>query len=203
MKTLKLFLLALFVSFGFSSCDKEEDVSLRDGIDDTYLIEMEMDGKSLILREGKDSYRSVGTADIKAVGSRCIRGANMLIAKETTLEKSFQVSIQNIADSCPPNNDYVEALYQVGEYPFARQTETQEVDGVVIVYTDIAGKEWASNLGEADQTGSHFEIVSHESIDHSKYKYETEAVFNCRLYNDEGGVMVLTNGRIKSRSVAK
>jgi hypothetical protein len=203
MKTLKLLLLALFVSFGFSSCEKEDDLSLSDGIDDSYLVEVEMDGKSLILREGKDGYRSVATADKKALVNRCLRDASMIIAKETTLDKSFQVFIQNIADACPPGNDYVEGLYRVGEYPFAKQTETQEADGVVILYTDIAGVEWASNRGSADQTGSHFEIVSHELINHSKYKYETEAVFNCKLYTEDGKEMMLTNGRINSRSVRK
>jgi hypothetical protein len=203
MKTLKLFLLALLVSFSFSSCDKEDDPSLNEGIDDSYFVEVEMNGKLLILPEGKDGYRSVATTGLQAVGSRCIKISNMLLAKETTLENSMQVSIQKIVDTCPVNNTSVEDLYQVGEYPFAKKEETQEADGVVILYTDIAGTEWSTNRGSQDQTGSHFEIVAHRSIESKDYKYETEAVFNCKLYNDKGGEMVLTNGRINSRSVRK
>lgn len=208
MKTWKLLTLALFATFGFSSCDKEEDVPLTDAVDESYLVEVDIDGKSMILQEGKDGYFSFGSTGKFSGTGFCVEGATMIIGRYQEvkkegmdLKKSFHVKMQRYRRACSADYAYVESLYQVGEHPFAQNAESPEATGVEILYIDPNGIHWSTTKGSQNQTGSHFELTSHQNIKSKIYKSETEAVFNCTLYNDAGEEIILTNGRIKARSV--
>ena len=208
MKTLKILTLALLAAFSFTSCDKEEDEPLSEGVDERYVIEVELDGQAMVLREGKDDYYSFGTTGNTSGTGFCVEGASMVIGKYYDLRKTnaklkdaFYLTFQRYAKACSADKSYVEGLYRVGSYPFAKDAESRDATGVVILYTDANGVDWATNKGSQDQSDSHFEVTAHQPIKSKIYKYETDAVFNCTLYNDAGEAIVLTNGRIKARSV--
>ncbi|MHC2991425.1 hypothetical protein OB13_07455 [Pontibacter sp. HJ8] len=208
MKTLRILTLALFAAFSFSSCDKEEDEPLSEGVDDRYAIEAELDGQAVVLREGKDGYFNFGSTGKTSGDGFCLNRATMIIGKyhdvsktNTKLKDTFQVTIQRYARVCSADNSYEKGLYQVGEYPFAKDATDRDANGVVILYTDVNGVDWSTNRGSQDQSGSRFEVTAHQPIKSKIYQYETDAVFNCRLYNDAGEAIVLTKGRIKARSI--
>jgi hypothetical protein len=208
MKTLRILTLALLAAFSFSSCDKEEEEPISEGVDERYAIEAELDGKALVLREGKDGYYNFGNTGKTSGTGFCLEGATLVIGKyydlskgNTKLKDSFHVTIQRHARACSADYSYVEGLYRVGEYPYAKDAKSRDATGVVILYTDADGVDWATNKGSQDQSGSRFKLTAHQPIKSKIYKNETDAVFNCTLYNDAGDAMVLTNGRIKARSV--
>ncbi|HMJ48702.1 MAG TPA: hypothetical protein VK498_15325 [Ferruginibacter sp.] len=70
-------------------------------------------------------------------------------------------------------------------------------NGVSIVWYDLNGKSWYSDPSD-DQTGRSFKITS--SVDgppstNSNYQVTITAEFNCKLYNSNGDVKTLTNGK--------
>ncbi|WP_018478344.1 hypothetical protein [Pontibacter roseus] len=208
MKTLRILTLVLLAAFSFSSCSKEEDEPYHEGLDDRYVLEAELDGNAVVLQEGKDGYSSFGSAGKTSGTGFCLDAASMIIGRyselskaNTKLKNAFQVTLQRHATTCSANDSYMRGLYRVGEYPFAKDTNDPNATGVVILYTDAHGIDWATNKGSQDQTASRFEVTQHQAIKSKIYQFETEAVFNCTLYNDAGEAMVLTNGRIMARSV--
>lgn len=124
----------------------------------------------------------------------------MQLAKGETNLKSFKVVIQKTLTECATGCEQLGDLFGVRTYTYARNSTTG-TDGVVISYLDVDGTLWSSNLGTAEQTGSSFKIVAHEDKVLSRSRKRTQAIFNCNLYNGSGGVLVLTNGRINSRSL--
>lgn len=202
MEKIGLLVLTVLVAFGFSSCNMHDDISLNDGVDESLYVEVEMDGKSLILQEGKDGYMSRASSGKSSTSSNCMDEQMMMISKGDDMKKSFTVKMREYASSCATHCSQLENMYRIGSYQFCKNAAGVNMSGVVIAFTDSDGTYWASDLGTADQSGSRFEIVSHRSMKHKMYRNQTEAVFNCKLYNARGDEMLLTNGKMKSRSVA-
>mgnify|MGYP005756118151 CR=1 FL=1 len=196
-------MLAVLCVIGFSSCDKEETEPKGEQVD--LYFEADMDGKSLLLPEGKDGYESQAVAYEPTAISGCVDRQAMRLAKGLDLKKSLEVALVKGTENCMTTCEQVEEMFQVGSYPFRRlSTEGGEgtVSGVVIRYTDVNGKIWSTDFGSGDQTGSSFSIVEHKAnaVD-TKSKKITTAEFNCKLYDGSGSEIVLENGRIVSRSV--
>lgn len=201
MDKIRLLALAVLVAFGLSSCNMHDDISLNDGVDESLFVEVDMNGKSLILREGKDGYMSRASSGRSQNSSTCMEEQMMVISKEGDMNKSFTVKIREFAGSCATHCGQIENMFKIGSYGFCKNAAGPDMNGVVIAFTDSDGTYWASDLGTANQSGSRFEVVSHRTMRHKMYKNQTEAVFNCKLYNAKGDEMLLTNGRMKSRSV--
>ena len=72
-------------------------------------------------------------------------------------------------------------------------------DGITIAWRDPAGKLWTSFNGLADQTGSFFTIAKNELIKPAGYGPLTAvtAKFDCKLYDNSGHVLHITNGRFR------
>jgi hypothetical protein len=201
MEKMKLLALAFLVAVGFNSCNMHDNISLNDGVDESFFVEFNMNGKSLILREGKDGYMSRASSSKSNNPSNCMEEQMMVISKEADINKSFTVKMREYASSCATQCSQIENMYKVGSYSFCKNAAEPSMNGVVIAFTDHEGTYWASDLGNADQSNSRFEIMSHRPMNHKMYRNQTEAVFSCRLYNEKGDEMLLTDGKMKSRSV--
>src|SRR5690606_14976501 len=111
---------ALLVTFGLSSCEKDDDLSLSENIDESYFVEVEMDGKKLVLREGKDGYLSGGQAMKGGGDGVCSEGSRMIITKSQDQKKSFWVSLERTGVNCAQDWSYESGLYQIGSYAYSK-----------------------------------------------------------------------------------
>lgn len=211
MKKSKRFaaLLLMCCAVGFSSCDKEETTPQTETEVDLgnarfYFI-ADMNGKTLILPEGKDGYESHALAYEPMRVSGCVDRQAMRLAKGAELKKSLEVSFIKRAENCITDCSQVQDMYKVGTYTFGKlQTVPAEVvvDGVVIRYTDVNGKIWSTDFGTGNQAGSSFRITEHtNNTSDSRSQKVTTAEVNCKLYDGSGEEILLTNGKIVSRSV--
>jgi hypothetical protein len=70
-------------------------------------------------------------------------------------------------------------------------------EGIEISWVDKDAKEWSSNSSPGTQTGSNFSIESSEGYHDflGNYVVKFTAIFNCKLYDDAGNFITLTNGK--------
>ncbi|MBS1934521.1 MAG: hypothetical protein JST96_11020 [Bacteroidetes bacterium] len=97
-------------------------------------------------------------------------------------------------------NRWLTNNYAIGDYDyFDKNNSLTEKNGIVLVWTDKNGTKWQTNFG--DQTGSSFKIIKSETWQGQNSGYITSisitAVFNCKLYDNNGNVKLLTNGRLR------
>jgi hypothetical protein len=119
---------------------------------------------------------------------------------------------------------FIDSFFRAGNYSYAKLTgrdttytsilnpdadrpRTQQLlgDGIHLIWFDSTGKVWQTCSGIADQTGSYFTITKNEFAPfdffpgYSDYTEKTSvsAKFDCNLYNGEGNVLHLTNGRFR------
>jgi hypothetical protein len=113
------------------------------------------------------------------------------------------------------------SFFQPGDYGYARTgmdttitylgdtatifgnplTKTLLTDGINLFWTDSAGKIWETFAGSADQTGSYFTIIKNQPYSNSNPNYANYTIittaFDCKLYDGQGGVIHLTNGKFR------
>lgn len=201
MKRLQLFLLAVLVTLGLNACEKKETSPVMEVTDPTMSASFELDGRALLLPEGKDGYMSTAVAERSVTATGCLEKQGMQLAVGQSTIKSLRVTLQKQLSACATSCTELESLFALGTYAYAGNDPTSTANGVVVSYRDVDGTLWSTDLGTADQTGSSFEIVGHEDHLHDVSKKKTQALFNCKLYNANGQVQTLTNGLITSRSV--
>lgn len=198
-------LIAALIAFcsvlAFSSCDKDEELKLTREL----YFEAEMDGKSLLLPEGKDGYESRATIQLTANALGCRESQTMKFTKPNDTKKSLEISIVKQQTSCVSDCVQSKAMLQEGAYAFRREATSSDqimVDGVIIRYTDIYGKVWSTEYGTADQANSNFVLtdVEENTMDDASEMLAT-AEFNCTLYDGDGNRITVTNGKIVSRSI--
>ncbi|NEM97002.1 hypothetical protein [Pontibacter burrus] len=203
-KLLTATVFALCSMFAFSSCDSEDDVDLvlTDG---RLYFEAEMNGKMLLLPEGKDGYVSKAFVQTEATTAGCAEIQQVQLARNNEVRKSIQIAFIEQRTSCKTNCDKSKAMLHTGNYSFGRLKTYADVpmaDGVVIRYTDIDGKVWSTDYGTADQNNSSFMVtdVNVNTADKKSLMLVT-AEFNCTLYDEAGSQIQITNGKVVSRSI--
>ncbi len=189
------------------SVPKEEDTGPKeeDIANATFYLTARMNDTPLIFIEGTEGYESHAVAYKPIINNGCLEIQSMRMARGLDLKKSLEVRFVERAETCKTECSQIKAMYKVGTYNFGRIDSPSGIlntNGVIISYIAPDGKVWSSGSGNADQTGSSFRIVEHKdnSLD-SKSSSITTAEFNCKLYDGSGKVIILTHGKIVSRSV--
>lgn len=196
-------LFALCSVFALSSCGSEEDsVSTTTG---TLYFQADMNGKTLLLPEGKDGYLSKAFVHNEATASGCAEIQHMQVAKSNDIAKSIDISFIERRGSCTTDCAQSKAMLKTGDYNFGSLENKSDViieDGVVIRYTDVNGKVWSTDFGAGDQSNSSFKVtkVAANTLDNSSQMLTT-AEFECMLYDEAGNEMEITNGMVVSRSI--
>jgi hypothetical protein len=77
------------------------------------------------------------------------------------------------------------------------------MDGVRVSYYGTDQVEWATDKGTADQTGSTFSIISRTPLPNPTQvaNYSILVEFSCKLYDDNGNMMTLTDGSMRGKAV--
>lgn len=86
-------------------------------------------------------------------------------------------------------------FFPVGSFPYSAPNS---MEGIHIVWVDKNEKIWETNNNPGTQTGSDFSITSVEDYHNifGAYVVKFSATFNCKLYDDAGNSITLTNGKI-------
>ncbi|MDE3213355.1 MAG: hypothetical protein KGM98_08980 [Bacteroidota bacterium] len=74
-------------------------------------------------------------------------------------------------------------------------TDTLLSPGINMLYSDNKGVLWQTFWGSTDQTGSYFTIQSVKTVKTSPLVCMVTASFACKLYDQHGNVLTLTNGK--------
>ena len=185
-----------------SSCEKDE--SDAKPVTSLY-FEADMDGKSMLLPEGKDGYESKASVHTTANALGCIEVQSMQLSKAADSRKSYEVHFVKQKSACTSDCTQSKAMLQEGAYTFGRETTSSDevaVDGVIIRYTDIYGKVWSTDFGAANQSNSSFTVTNVEAntMD-DKSEMLATAEFSCTLYDGDGNETLVTNGKLVSRSI--
>lgn len=77
------------------------------------------------------------------------------------------------------------------------ETKTLLTPGINIIWNDANGTNWETCKGTADQAGSYFTITSVKVIQAVPLACVITANFACKLYDGNGNVINLTNGRFR------
>jgi hypothetical protein len=134
------------------------------------------------------------------------------ISNTLTLERPYQYP-SNFGDSFFVAGNYTysvrthdTAFNYLGAPPdtvtsFTHQLKLLTV-GVNLFWQDSTGTIWQTINGAADQTGSHFTITENQPAIYNQVtgNYQAAyigATFDCKLYDNSGRVMHLTNGRFR------
>lgn len=93
------------------------------------------------------------------------------------------------------NNTEFKTFFNLGIYPYSNDLAVS--DGVIIAWYDEDGNTWSTDNAPADQSGSSFQITMVEDVVNSSpvYAIAVTAVFNCKLYDDNGNMKTLTGGK--------
>lgn len=106
-----------------------------------------------------------------------------------------------------PTHEQQFAMITPGAQVFGRGVEVvgldDRLDGVTVTYLAPDGVMWTSDRGSGDQTGSSFTIQTKEAVDHPMYQARVLVSFTCKLYNDEGQVMTLTNASMRGPCISR
>lgn len=91
------------------------------------------------------------------------------------------------------------AFFALGDHPYTRPglTSFENGDGVYIMWGDKEGKDWSTEFGSGDQTGSTFKIVSvvDERDALGTLYIRVKMQFSCKFYKEGTGEMKrVTNG---------
>jgi hypothetical protein len=82
-------------------------------------------------------------------------------------------------------------------------TKTLLSPGINLLWIDSAGTEWETFNGSADQTNSYFTITKNKALLNNQTATAEQigaiitATFDCKLYDNQGHVMHLTNGQFR------
>lgn len=92
------------------------------------------------------------------------------------------------------------SLFTLGAKSYGRYNATPVVPGAIVSYW-LDGNEWTSDY-TGDQTGSTFSITEFidNNLDAQSYKI-VSATFSCKLYDSNGNVKTLTNGKFRGRII--
>ncbi len=107
------------------------------------------------------------------------------------------------------NNDAYRSLIKVKSYTYgkiARDSSGQVINGLNgarIFFYDTNGVKWASDKASGDQAGSTFSVTEYSDLAVEGSLKKIKANFSCKLYNDLGQVMTVSNGAFSGRIILK
>ncbi len=106
---------------------------------------------------------------------------------------AFSVGNGLFGDYFNITNTLFKSYYAVGAHAFK---PNDSENGIVLTWYDNTGKEWTTDNAPGTQAGSAFNItsVTDYQILGNYYEIRIKCTFNCKLYDEAGASLTLTNG---------
>lgn len=158
-----------------------------------------IDGKLVELQENKD-----GIVNGYGKGGIWVEGMQQYFERQSTKfakngEDILSIYFMQWLGHVPPTQEEIKSIFYEGHYTYGSSDFLNLIAGVEIHYIDENGIVWTTR---GDQTGSYFEITTHERNTTDSYTpYMTTGRFSCKLYNAQGQCKTITDGRFKGRTV--
>jgi hypothetical protein len=205
MKYFKSLWLLVAVVLLFSGCKKDETKQNNPAPTPVaaFYFSAKLDGKDFLIQDGVDGYGSGAGGGGGGTSDSYTEEQSLSIVNPSAQKNSGFIIVKNFV---PKRSDcsQIENMFHPGNYTYGRShsgSTDPGVDGVIIFHVDENGKEWSSDYGSGDQTGSTFEIVEHVANNDGWSNRISKATFSCKLYDAQGHVKVLTNGEARGRTV--
>ena len=199
----------LAFALGALSCGKEDDAPVDPGPGggtSAFELHLELDGADVHHLEGSSSHLFVPGAqgDCNLGLTVCTSYQESVVTDSIDVNDRWQVGLirtfHGLPGSTPPV-DSVNLMVIPGDRPFGKflfnagTLSYDIVDGVRLVWTDLAGVDWSTDRGSADQSTSSFTITEAQSTgDPFGPRFKFRCTFHCTLYNDVGGSKTVSNG---------
>lgn len=219
MKTKLLpILLVIATSTIFNSCKKKSEEepaptpapattpttppgSGAPAITSSFYFQAKIDGTWVTYQDGVNSYASGTSGSNYGSTTNQEEQAGLLINYSTFRYGSIFI-LKTIA--YPGASDY-ESMFSVRSYSYGINADQAGhpagVDGAGISFIDSTGVIWRSDYGTANQTGSTFSITEHIANTDGTSHHISKAVFSCKLYDGNGHVKTLTDGKFRGRTL--
>ena len=191
-------MIALGAAVGLVACQSDDDdMATPDNsinIHSSPVMQATFDGAEITIREG-EGYLITHSAHYVNNVPPATSSAEYFshFVRDPGMEQRFTVGIGTLhytSDTQPTAAEFL-AFFSNGDRPYTAGA----VNGVRIEWVDDNGKEWATDFGSADQTGSSFNIAQTQDIsDTNGPRMKVRANFHCKLYDGAGGTMDVNSG---------
>jgi hypothetical protein len=118
------------------------------------------------------------------------------------------VELFNIIDPDSPSFNERFNMWAIGAKEYGIWSEDEDIGsvpgssaGVVFTYTDDTGTVWYSSLLYGVQDNSAFEVTAHKAVSDELYNAISQGSFNCKLHDESGNSLTITNGQFKARTI--
>ena len=123
-----------------------------------------------------------------------------LLMKKSFVDSFFRAGSYDYATLLNRDTTYISSLNPDPDRP---RTQKLLSSGIQLIWFDSSGKTWQTTNGSGDQTGSYFQITKSQSNPYTSvpgyedYSYASDiwAKFECNLYDGEGHMLHLAQGR--------
>ena len=127
-----------------------------------------------------------------------------------TIESDWPLSDWPLPDGLPGLPSFNERfnMWAIGAKEYGIWSEDEDLGsvpgssaGVVFTYTDDTGTVWYSSLLYGVQDNSAFEVTAHKAVSDELYNAISQGSFNCKLHDESGNSLTITNGQFKARTI--
>lgn len=196
LKTILLFCLIGMITF---SCKKDDEDNNTSGSNQT-----DMSLGAFVCDKDGNAFEMIVTQSNDLIAGSSTSGSLKKLYFSSVRNQSTEFfagismgSLSNPNAAHPDDTDFINFI-SLGDKVYAYETGVGTNSGTsdgAGVWMYIDGVEWSTSKGVADQTGSTFEIteVTVQPFTGDQY-IKVEATFSCKIYDDNGNSMVLTNG---------
>jgi hypothetical protein len=198
-----------------SSCKKDDPNDPTPDI--PFYIQFDVNGSTVRYENGIDDYgcgagkKHEWTENLDTTCCTWALSEYTLFSKPTGnpdyLNNSIIVEIVELFNDSPSFNERFN-MWAIGAKEYGMWSEDEDFGsvpgssaGVVITYTDNIGKEWSSDLFFGAQDSSVFEVAGHKAVTDELYNAISQGSFNCKLHDESGNSLTITNGEFKARTI--
>jgi len=196
-------LLIICIASVFIGCKKEDEETTNccnggSGAVPELYYEVEIDGVPILFEAGENYFESIAVADCCTNAGQELQSSVLQSTLDSTINQGGYKILKHFTNA-PSSCSDLGTMFSLGTQSFGNSNTG--VDGVVVYYIDFSGTLWASDLGVAIQPNSSVEITELSNNNSSGSEKITTLTVNCKLYDDSGNSLDLTNGTIRSYSL--
>lgn len=191
-----------------ASC-KEEKPQVEDN---RYFVEFTVDGAETRFENGVDGYGN-GPGRVSYADNVGPLNSQFTLFSTDTSDNNFgrnTLKIQMIelkTDSIVPTYTETFVLFNKGSYNFGSSIEDSlsgGINGALIEYVDSDSTVWTSDSKVGQQaSNASFVITAHKAVDNNLFGGQTRGTFDCKVFDENGNEMSITNGSFHARTIFK
>ncbi|MFL5728803.1 MAG: hypothetical protein ACJ75J_04875 [Cytophagaceae bacterium] len=153
----------------------------------TYYMDTKIDGKSVAYEDSIQGVLNKTSKDTSSFGNFTLIKQSSFFTGTDITGKIVNTTFSEYKKGCSCTS-FLDSMFSAKNYTFKN---SGQLEGIEITWFD-GNQNWSSSYGNADQSGSSFSIVKHEYTGKQDYRYISSGNINCKLYNTDGDVKLMT-----------